>query len=62
MSELTPEQLKTQKQVQLAELGQAEGQCAGCGSYRADGQPPVLHKPGCKTFPEGADPNAGWGP
>jgi hypothetical protein len=34
----------------LAETGSAVNQCS-CGSYRADGQPPILHNPGCSAKP-----------
>jgi hypothetical protein len=34
-------------QRDLAKTGEAAGQCPGCGSYRLDGLPPVLHERGC---------------
>lgn len=46
--ELTPVQIKTREQVRLAAEGRAEGQCGSCGTYRADGGPPILHRAGCQ--------------
>lgn len=43
----TPDQMYAQLQQAHAELGTAAGQCSGCGSYRSDGLPPVLHRDGC---------------
>jgi len=37
------------QQRELAATGQALNQCPSCGSYRIDGQPPILHKPDCLT-------------
>lgn len=34
------------RQQDAAIHGEADGQCS-CGSYRADGLPPVLHYDGC---------------
>lgn len=39
--------MQTQQQVELAKTGKALGQCSECGSYRADGKPPILHQPDC---------------
>lgn len=41
------QQAMTARQVQLAAEGLALGQCDECGSYRADGAPPILHRDGC---------------
>lgn len=35
------------RQADLAYYGRAVGQCVHCGTYRNDGQPPVIHHPGC---------------
>lgn len=42
-----PEQIYTQLQAARAETGAAAGQCPGCGTFRSDGGPPILHQPGC---------------
>jgi hypothetical protein len=47
MTDLTPQQIMTRHQAELASTGVAIGQCSECGSYRADGKPPTLHQPGC---------------
>lgn len=41
------QQAATAEQVRLAADGLAVGQCSECGSYRADGKPPILHRDGC---------------
>lgn len=43
------EQLYTRLQSDRAATGMAARQCSECGSFRADGAPPVLHEPGCST-------------
>jgi len=40
-------ELARQQQIK-AVSGGAMSQC-GCGSYRLDGQPPILHQPGCPS-------------
>ncbi len=47
---LSPEQRMTRDQEQLASEGMAVGQCPHCGSYRADGRPPILHEPDCSSY------------
>ncbi len=42
--------LRTQRQQLLAETGEAINQCPHCGSYRADEQPPLLHKRDCPNY------------
>jgi len=38
-----------QLQHALAQLGQADNQCAECGVYRADGKPPLIHHTTCES-------------
>lgn len=47
---LTAEQIRARQQEALARAGQAENQCEHCGSYRADGAPPILHDRGCPSY------------
>ncbi len=49
--DLTDEQRMTRDQQALAERGGALNQCGSCGTYRADGRPPILHHPGCPETP-----------
>lgn len=49
----TPDQIHTQLQSDRAKSGQAAGQCSECGSFRSDGQPPILHHPGCTVAMSG---------
>lgn len=41
------DRIYTRLQSDRAPLGKAAGQCAECGSFRADGQPPILHRDNC---------------
>jgi hypothetical protein len=43
----TVDQIYTRLQQDRVAAGLAAGQCAECGSYRSDGQLPVLHQPNC---------------
>ncbi len=49
--DLTAKQVMAADQQELAKDGTAIGQCQSCGSYRLDGQPPILHHPGCAETP-----------
>lgn len=48
--DLTPQQRMAREQQDLATDGRAVGQCSSCGSYRLDGQPPILHEEDCPSY------------
>lgn len=48
---------------ELAKMGRAPGQCPECHSFRMDGEPPVLHEPGCTHADDWQSlPGMGLGP
>lgn len=47
---MTADWLFAGQQELLASDGRAEGQCGHCGSFRADGAPPVLHERDCPSY------------
>lgn len=49
--DLTAQQRMARDQQELAADGKAVGQCQSCGTYRLDGQPPILHHDGCAEKP-----------
>lgn len=56
----TADQIYTRLQSAQAVIGQAAGQCSECGSFRADGRLPILHRDGCSHADDWkADPLGG---
>lgn len=41
-----------QYQQAFAKIGEAVNQCVGCGVYRLDGDPPILHRADCPDRPD----------
>lgn len=39
-------------QQAFARIGEAENRCTGCGVYRLDGRPPILHREDCEDRPD----------
>lgn len=44
-----------QYQQAFARIGEAISQCPGCGVYRLDGRPPILHREDCPDQPDPAE-------
>jgi hypothetical protein len=42
-------------QQAFAKIGEAVNQCAGCGVFRLDGDPPILHREDCLDQPDPAE-------
>jgi hypothetical protein len=41
-----------QYQQAFAKIGEAVNQCVGCGVYRLDGDPSILHRADCPDRPD----------
>lgn len=39
-------------QQEFAKIGEAINQCPGCGVFRLDGDPPILHHEHCEDRPD----------